>query len=503
MKMMNRYFFFTSLLLNPLFSVNNYAQTIQTAKDSAVFIDCAKLPQAAGEYNVQYNMISFDLNYVEDKEQAPKTPKSLEEMLNDLDNDPKSLTASMALLYKYKTLQDQANYETYLYYSYKQALRIYQADPDNFEVVEKLLQLFGEVQNTKGAIELLENYISTHPNDTRGYVRLALQKYAQGDLERTQEPIQQAYKIDPLNYEIYFAAGFSESLNILNQVGSILKTKTLNPKTLKTIAPDPTFFREAILNGDPQLAQMGLDLANIFTIYYRTVLSTTDKILGEEVIKISLTPSDKKVLNAIEKRALKQLDNKLPNLEFAYTTLFYVEFLRGNDKKAIEHWTNSGSLLDDNQDIPRLIAFLYLSRMDFEKAIEYTNKALVINPNYEDYYILGRLYSYQKDWELAYLIFEETRLYYPANHRAVCAKVAARIHQHKFGEAFELLSGYSKEITDNIDQHHINYYTALATLASGDKNDAFKRLKAIHAESEYKSDAEKLLAHFFKSEEEN
>ena len=56
---------------------------------------------------------------------------------------------------------------------------------------------------------------------------------------------------------------------------------------------------------------------------------------------------------------------------------------------------------------------------------------------------------------------------------------------------------YLAENYNNIDLVHYNYYRAVTTLIIGDKNDAFKRLKAIHAESQYKEVANKLFQHFF------
>lgn len=498
--MMHQYLFLIGLITGLLFPLSNTAQTIKTAKDSAIFIQCAKLPKAVGEYNLAYTARSFDLNYI-----APKNSneKSLEELLSHLNDNPKHVNTSLNILYKYKALGDQTNYETYLNYTYKQAVDAYQLFPDSFELAETLIQLFNEGQNRAAGLAVLEDYIKKHPKDVRGLTQLALTISLTGQLDKAKELTRKAYEIAPKNHLVYFAAMMCELANILQQLGPIITQKEISRKALNKVAPDPTLFKLGLLNGDPIVAQMGLDIANLFVIYYRTISVSLDKEVGKEEITISPIASDEKMLKAIEKRAREQIKDQLPNLEAAYKILCFVEILRNHKKKAAEHWKTSGKFLEKNDDIPRFISLLYLFQLDFENAIVYTKKVLAIAPNYNDYYVLGRLYSYQKNWEKAYDAFETTRTFFPSDHLAVCAKVATRIHQHQFSAAFQLLEGYSSEITDNIDAHHINYFTALATLAHGNKNDAFKRLKAIHAQSEYKKDAEQLLAHFFKPAEED
>jgi hypothetical protein len=58
-------------------------------------------------------------------------------------------------------------------------------------------------------------------------------------------------------------------------------------------------------------------------------------------------------------------------------------------------------------------------------------------------------------------------------------------------------------MTDNIEAFHIIYFKAVCTLAEVDMNEDYQRLKAIDAEIDYKKDADKLLAHFFKPDEKN
>lgn len=496
---MHQYLLFTGLILGQLLALSSTAQTIKTAKDSAIFIECAKLPKATGEYNLGYTMSSFDLNVL--MPETKKEEKPLNELLIELEKNPQNIATSLQVLSKYKGLKDQTNYETYLRYTYKQATNTYQLFPDSFELVEYLMQISNEGQNKTAALSVLEDYVEKHPKDVRGLTFLALDIAFTGELERAKQLTQQAYELEPNNHRTYFAAAICELANILHQLESILTQREIDKKALNRVAPDPAFFRTGILNGNPVIAQMGLDISNLFAIFYRTISISLDKNIGKEIINISPTVTDEKMLKAIEKRAKKQLGSNIVNLEYAHKTLCLVEIFRGHREKAAKYWTNSSVFLQNNSNIPRLISLLHLFQLEFDQAIDYTQKVLDIAPNYNDQYVLGRLYSYQGSWEKAYDAFEVARIYYPSDQMAVCAKVSTRINQRQFKDGFSLLEGYSNEIRDNINLHHINYFTALATLAEGDKNDAFKRLKAIHAKSEYKTDADKLLAYFFKSTE--
>lgn len=103
----------------------------------------------------------------------------------------------------------------------------------------------------------------------------------------------------------------------------------------------------------------------------------------------------------------------------------------------------------------------------------------------------------------AYSIFDKTQKPNFLDKEAICTKAAIYLQKGAFNKAFNLINTYPIDLKDDINAFHLNYFTALVTLAQGNKNDAFKRLKAIHAQSLYKDDAERLLAHFFKSEEED
>jgi hypothetical protein len=112
------------------------------------------------------------------------------------------------------------------------------------------------------------------------------------------------------------------------------------------------------------------------------------------------------------------------------------------------------------------------------------------------------LFMQAAEFEKDYQVFEQKNKLIPLDRTSTCIKAAIYLKQGRFNKAFNLINTYPSYLKDDIKAFHLNYFTALVTLAQGNKNDAFKRLKAIHAQSKYKANAEKLLAHFFKIEEE-
>jgi hypothetical protein len=87
------------------------------------------------------------------------------------------------------------------------------------------------------------------------------------------------------------------------------------------------------------------------------------------------------------------------------------------------------------------------------------------------------------------------------DRRTTCIEVSLLLKNGAFHQAFNLIELCPNYLKDDINAFHLHYFTALVTLVQGNRNDAFKRLKAIHAQSKYKTNAERLLSHFFKSEE--
>jgi len=112
------------------------------------------------------------------------------------------------------------------------------------------------------------------------------------------------------------------------------------------------------------------------------------------------------------------------------------------------------------------------------------------------------LFMQAAEFEKVYQVFDQTKKLNLLDRKSTCVKAAIYLKQGAFNKAFDLINAYPSYLKDDINAFHLNYFTALVTLAQGNKNDAFKRLKAIHAQSKYKEKAERLLSHFFKFEEE-
>jgi tetratricopeptide (TPR) repeat protein len=497
MKQQHSIFYFISSFFFVLTSTT-FAQNILTPEDSLVFLECAEMPTAEPQYTFSYTGNMLDLDYELIEKEKKTTPKLLEE----LDKTPQDFQLAMDIAHSYKAASDVSNYRTYLEYAYKQCFKKYEQYPDSFEIVADLVSLLQEGQNTEGVLIILNQYVMNKPKDVRGLAQFALNLSIQGDIQKARHFIEQAYLIDPKHPEIYLSAMMCEFTSTIIQIStSMASPQEDKSAAIKNIQINDEFFKKAIANNGQPAAQMGLDAAHIFAVFYRTILEVMDKEISKEVINISPSLSDEKLLREIEKRAQKQLKNKVKNTKFAHQTLCIIEILRGNTQKAVTIFNNSGTVLEKNADILRLLSLGYFLQLDYDNAILYLEKVLAIQPNPLDSYALGRFYADQNQFKKAYQIFDQTEKLDPLDRKAACAKAVIHLKEGDFDKAFDLIDAYPSYLKDDINAFHLNYFTALVTLAQGNKNDAFKRLKAIHAQSEYKEASEKLLAHFFKSEE--
>jgi Flp pilus assembly protein TadD len=476
-----------------------FAQNIKTAKDTAVFIDCTQMPAAAPQYTLSFTAKDLELDFEEeDSKNEPK--ESLDILLEKLEKDPTDVEIAMNITNLYRIANDEKNYFLYLEHTFNSAKKAYIKRPDSFEIANQFTQVLQETQNIEGVLIIWNEYVTNKPKDIRGFTQLAIQLAVQGQVEKAQYFTEQAYQIDPQNTGVYIAAMMCEFTSTLMQCSAIMqsgKDKIENKNAINKIIINKNFFKKAIDNGAPIAAQMSKDATQIFVIFYRTILSAMDNNIGEEKIKLSTNKLDSKLLKEIEKRNKKLIQSKAKNLYFPYKILCTVEILKGNSSKAVDYWKNSGKFLKKDTDILRLLSFSHFLNMDFANAISYLEKKLDLSKEYDDSYALGRFYAYMEDLDKAFDVFGATMPLNPADRRAICARMSILIKKNNFEEAAAIMNNFTSEETDNIEAYHANYFKAVATLIQGDKNDAFKRLKAIHAESDYKKDADKLLAHFF------
>jgi tetratricopeptide (TPR) repeat protein len=502
------FYFISSFFL--ILTTTTFAQNILSLEDSLVFLQAAEMPIAEPQYTFSYTGNMLDLNYELTEQEKPSKnsqqigdKETTSKLLEELDKRPDDVQLARNIASKYKAANDLSNYRTYLEYAYKQCFKKYKQHQDSFEIVSDLVSLLQEGENVQGVLSILNQYVMDNPKDVRGLAHFALHLSIQGEVQKARHFIEQAYLVDSKYSETYLAAMMCEFTNVLIQISTSMNTPQEDKSNaIKNILITDDFFKKAIANDGPPAAQMSLDAAQIFAIFYRTILSVMDKKISKEVIHITPSQADESLLRTIEKRAKKQLKTKVKNTTFAYQTLCIIEMLRGKTNRAVDIFNNSGSVLESNVDLLRLLSLGYFLQLDYDNAILYLEKVLVIQPNPVDFYTLGRFYSSQNQLEKAYQIFDKTENLNPLDRKSACAKAVIHLKKGEFNKAFDLIDAYPSYLKDDINAFHLNYFTALVTLAQGNKNDAFKRLKAIHAQSEYKEDAEKLLAHFFKPEEE-
>lgn len=473
-------------------------QVIITLEDSLLFKQCATLPITTPNYTFSYptNRRYWEDEFVKEEKQA------ITELLKAFEKSPTDHQLAISIARNYQSVRDTSKYKTYLTYAYQQCLQQYKQFPDSFEIVRNLVHVLEEEQNFQEAVTLLNQYVAKHSKDIRALTQYALQLSNHGAIQKARFVLEEAYLLAPKHSEIYFAAMIVEFNNVILQVKKLASCPKPPLKKINAISIEDKFFKKAIANQRVTSAEVGLDAANIFAIFHRTILKVPNKKIGKENIAITLTPSDAKLLRKIERSVQKQLQSSIKIPAFVYPTLCVIKILQGKTNDAVQVFKNSGSILAQNTDLLRLLALSYCLQLDYDNAILFLRKTISIVPNSLDLYTLGCLYVYQNQLEKACNIFDQARNINPLNKKNVCAKAAIYIQQGDFEKAYNLVDSYPSFLKDDIDSFHLNYFTALLSLTKGNKNDAFKRLKAIHAQSEYKENAKKLLAHFFKAEEE-
>ena len=490
-----------ALIIVLFIGTNCLAQKIKTAKDTAFFIDCTQMPAAAPQYTLSFGGSALDLEY-EIEEQEDKK-ESIEVLLQKLEDDPTDVSTALLIAAHYQEVIDEKNYRTYMEYAFNHAKKKYLEHPDSFDITAQFVSILQKVQNMEGVLAVWNEFVMAQPKEVRGLTQFAIQLAIQGQLEKARHFTKQAYEIAPQNPEVYIAAMMCEFTNVILQLSEVIEMKgddAAQQAAIDNIRIDNTFFDTAIKDSGVPAAQMAKDAAQMLVIFYRTILAAVEqgKDIGEEKISISPNASDAKIIKGMEKRYKKQLKSKAKNLYFAYKVLTTIEIIKGNESKAVDYWKKSDKFLAKDADILRLLSFAHFLDLDFANAILYLEKKLAAQSDYDDFYALGRFYVYQGQLAKAYEVFGATMQLNPADRRAICARISILLRQNKFEEAAALMDDFPSTETDDINAYHLNYFKAVLTLARGEEADAFKRLKSIPVDSDYKEDADKLLAYFFK-----
>lgn len=488
------------LLLAILFiQINAFAQNIKTPQDTAILEKCAKIPESDAQFNLSYPSKAFDLKY---KIPAKDTSSnSLEKLLAKLEKNPKDVESAMFIVDKYKAMYDYKNYNLYLEYAYNHAYSAYKEHPDSFLIVRQFCHVLQKANNIEGMLGLLKEYVEKHPKNVDALADYAIYLcFMAGNPTEAWKLVEQAYKIEPDNYLVYSAAMTCEMAALLLNMGEVMAIEDMQKMNegLQALKVNDAFFQKVIQSKSPSaaVAQMALDASQLYIILYRSVFAFSDKKFGEEKITILLSEQDKKVMEEVEKRCLKQLKNKKQNVYFAYKTLCVIEALRGNASKVVDYWTKSGDYLKEDADVLNWIFWAYMLSMDYNNGIVYLEKKIAITNSYDDAYTLGRVLVFKKETDKAIEQFKKTQKIYLADKRATCAIASVLFKDKKYDKALETVDYYPSEVSDDIKDFHINYFKALVILATGDKADAIKRLEAIDEESPYKKEANKLLEHF-------
>ena len=120
---------------------NSVAQSLNTSKDTAILLELISMPSAAPEFNLTFSANSL-------KNIAPKSNKQVKSDIKDLEDSlevhPHDINLILKIVAAYKNRKDMRNYEVYLQYAFKNAMKAYETSPDSFGVVLDLVNVLTE-----------------------------------------------------------------------------------------------------------------------------------------------------------------------------------------------------------------------------------------------------------------------------------------------------------------------------------------------------------------------
>lgn len=241
-----------------------------------------------------------------------------------------------------------------------------------------------------------------------------------------------------------------------------------------------------------------LDSVQLQQLFHRILTSHFRQWIGQEKITLRPTPKDLKALKQLERKTKKQLkqDNKLN----ADTYKFYLicQLLQNEHYPTPQEWQELNvPELKTDQDLLALLITKALFQLDAQSAKSYIEQLNMEFPSSVYFHILARFYIQQKQFFKASKLLTHLSKTTKQSSTIACTQAALQLHTGYFSKAFEIINAFPETDLNKITNFDENYFKALETLVQGDLNDAFKRLKAIHAQSPYYQNTAKLLEHFF------
>lgn len=500
----SRFGFYMLFSLGILFNLT--AQQLENKKDSSVFIQAVEIPAAAPQYNLVFTAAALDtISKVQtstDESAADiiKDPTAaLAALLDSLDQHPSDIPLILSICANYRQQNDQQNYNTYLQYGFKQAMKAYEEHPDRFLVVSELVEVLSEGGNYEAVMQVYERFVMTKPKHVEGLCRYAMQLILQGELEKADHLLQQAQSLEPAYAEIYLAAMMYETSKILMQLSDIMQ-KGLNDAAmtdaLNSMRVESTFLNRAIEQYSSVPAQKALDAAQLFLVYYRTVIKAASGQLGKELIKLTATKEDLKTLNIIEKRAKKALKTKPQNTFFYYKVLTIIQVLEAKTEKAEQYWKQSGSLLKKEKDILRLLSLSHFLNLNFKAAISFLNQKQSVEYSYQDQYALCRIYLFDRQVNQTITRLKDMQSKFPQDYQIVAALAAVYFQQGQLQTGANLIIDFEQQYPKQASQDEFLYFRALASVVLQKKSDTCSILQSIKEGNSYFDSSQKIAKYF-------
>ena len=306
--------------------------------------------------------------------------------------------------------------------SYQKAItyleKTLQLEPDNAEVYNNLGIAYRKLGHYSKAISALEKAIQLKPNFVEAYSNLGSAYIYFGDYQQAISALEKAIQIDPSFAGTYYNFGF-----VYTKFGNFQKA---------------AHYLEKAIQIDPNYAEAYNNLAFTYMKLgdYQKAKESTEKaktLFQKQGDKQGITAAEN--IEMMLKKA-KKLDSKEE---------------KGDDVKAKEYLLKGSDFFDNK---------------DYNKAIEYYQKAIQIDPNFaEAYNNMGTTYIKVNNYQKAIVYFKKA-VGIDSQHFEACIRLAnAYIKLENYLEALT----YAKKAYQ-IDSNHVTVYLTLGSAYGGLKD---------------------------------
>lgn len=483
------FLFFLSINASGVFS-----QILLTAADTQALLVEIPFPQASATMILSFSSKMLDIKKMPEKE---KSATALESLLKKYEEEKKDVQLLMDIYYAYDRKQDPQSGMPYLQRAYGLAMELYELNPSNLELLDKITAMMIAVKRQPDIIGLWKDYTERNPTVAKGWASLAIYQAQVFDTLGCKLSLHKAFELNPEESEIYVAA--------LIDVGYKLLMKLQAESDISTIKADLSFYEMALAsNSNSEFVKTAYNTAKLIEIFYTVLLSNIDQFSGDKSFKLELTDIQKIEWAELEKEFKRQLkDDKIINKYMMLKGLLVLEVLRSEPDLGKVYLEEAVKIIDTDADLYKILSFGYMPLRKYQNAIPPLKKATEILSNYDDMFALAKLYFENHETDKSMEVLELLLQTYPEKTDIVMGIISCMLKDAKFKDAcatlFRLQNIYEADIDiENTDPYFLFYKAVCILVFTENKGEAKKALQAvIDKELPWSFEAALLLKKFF------